>query len=95
MRPAVTVLATVRLVERTALGHLACELVAGSTRYDVLADPQALMRIGQRLYAVLAPLHAGSTAIPKRWHLLWCRPERLPSDGGTQLGSPEATLAKD
>lgn len=94
MNSAVTVLGTVRRVERTPLGHIRCELDAGSTCYDVLADPHPLMEGGQRIRAVLLPLRA-TRDTPELWHLLWCRPERLPTDEGPDNGAPAGVPAKE
>jgi hypothetical protein len=95
VRPALTVLGTVQGAERTALGHVHCHLDAGSIRYPVLADPQPLMTDGRRIHAVLVSLRKSSPDSTARWHLIWCRPERLPSDDGPDLGASECTPPKD
>ena len=94
MSVAVTVLGTVRRAERTLLGHVSCELDAGSTRYDVLADPHPLLAGGRRIQAVLRPLRCAPDT-PPRWHLLWCRVERTPSDEGPDNGTSGGTRPKD
>lgn len=94
MKPAVTVLGTVRRAERTLLRHISCELDAGDTRYDVLADPHPCLEMGQRIHAVLRPLHS-APGTPQQWHLLWCRLERLPTDEGPDNGVPVGVHPKD
>lgn len=94
MRPAVTVLGTVRRAERTLLGHIRCELDTGDTRYDVLADPHPLLEGGQRIRAVLRPLLV-SPDIPQWWHLIWCRPERPPTGDAPESGAIEGLPPKE